>query len=104
MRPRRSGSPAFHALLREIGALHDRKQADYGRAGQPFANITASAEWNIAPWIAAMVRANDKVRRLQALARGQRLRNESARDSFLDLAVYALIALLLWEDNDAQTL
>jgi hypothetical protein len=45
-----------------------------------------------------MVRANDKIKRLQKYAREGNLSNESARDSFMDLAVYALIALVLHEE------
>lgn len=90
-------SARFHELLVEIGELHDRKQLDYGRAADPFANVSASAEWGVAPWIAAMVRVSDKLRRLQQYARTGTLANEGVRDSLLDLVVYALIATVLWE-------
>ena len=89
----------FHALLREMGELHDRKQADYGTDDDPFANVRAASDWGVPAWVGAMIRATDKVRRLMKLARGRRLENECARDSFLDLAVYAIIALLLWEEE-----
>jgi len=46
-----------------------------------------------------MVRATDKLRRLQKVAQGGKLSNEAARDSFLDLAVYALIGLVLYEEG-----
>jgi hypothetical protein len=48
-----------------------------------------------------MVRANDKVKRLQKLAKEGSLANEAARDSFMDLAVYALLALILFEEKYA---
>ena len=95
---------AFHAELRAIGRLHDRKQADYGRTGDPFANVRGSEDMGIPGWIGCLVRANDKVRRLQKAARqelrGSRvaLANESVEDSFRDLAVYALIGLLLFRE------
>lgn len=94
-----SGSQRFHALLRELGELHDRKQADYGRPGDPFANVRASEEWGIRPWVGAMIRANDKVRRLQSYARRGTLLNEGVVDSLKDLAVYTLIALVLFEEE-----
>lgn len=90
------GDPRFHALLHKIGRLHDRKQQDYGRSTDPFANVRASEEWGVAPWVGAMVRLNDKVRRLQRFAERGELANESAEDSMLDIAVYALIAYLLY--------
>ena len=94
-------SERFHELLRELGALHDRKQLDYGKPGDPFANVRASGEWGVAPWIGAMIRATDKVRRLQALSRNGALYNESAEDSLRDIAVYAIIALVLLEEQSA---
>jgi hypothetical protein len=49
-----------------------------------------------------MIRANDKVKRLQKYARDGALANESARDSFMDLAVYALIALVLHDEVESN--
>ena len=94
------GSAKFHALLKEIGDLHDKKQKDYGRDDDPFANVRASGEWGLPAWVGAMVRATDKVRRLQSYATSGELSNEGARDSFMDLSVYALIALILWEEDN----
>jgi hypothetical protein len=99
---RHPNSARFHGLLREIGELHDRKQADYGRGDDPFANVRASEEWNVDGWIGAMVRLNDKVRRLQSLATKGSLANESAFDSLQDIAVYALIAYVLLEQDQAE--
>ena len=95
---RQQGDPRFHALLKEMGELHDKKQADYGSATDPFANVRASEAWGIAPWIGALIRLNDKVKRLQAFARKGTLANESAEDSMMDVAVYALIALILYRE------
>ena len=96
--PHNPRSRRFHAILKELGRTHDRKQADYGRPEDPFANVRASEEWGIPAWAGAMLRASDKIRRLQALLRNGRLENESARDSFIDLAVYAVIGLVLYEE------
>lgn len=92
-------SARFHEILKELGDLHDKKQADYGRDNDPFANVRASTEWGLEPWVGAMVRLNDKVRRLQALVRNGALVNESAEDSLRDIAVYAVIALVLREQE-----
>lgn len=94
------GDPRFHALLKQIGDLHDKKQADYGRTNDPFANVRASEDFGVAPWVGAMIRANDKMRRLQTAARGSTLANEGVEDSLMDLAVYALIALVLFREGD----
>lgn len=96
-------SARFHDLLSELGALHDKKQADYGRGDDPFANIRASEEWGVTPWVGAMVRLHDKVRRLQSLIKNGRLENESAEDSLKDIAVYSLIALVLYEQEQKSS-
>lgn len=93
------GDPRFHALLQQIADLHDKKQADYGKDADPFANVRASRFWGIAPWVGALVRLNDKVSRLQSFARKGALANESAEDSMMDIAVYALIALILYREE-----
>jgi hypothetical protein len=94
-----TGDPRFHALLAEIGELHDRKQADYGTEGDPFANVRASQDWGVPAWVGTMIRANDKVKRLQAAAQGSTLVNEGVEDSLLDIATYALIALVLYREQ-----
>ena len=93
------GAVRFHEILRELGDLHDSKGADYGRDGDSFANIRASEEWGIPAWVGAMVRATDKVRRLQRFAQRGSLMNEGAEDSLRDIAVYAIIALVLLEEK-----
>jgi hypothetical protein len=100
---RHPNSARFHEILKSLGELHDRKQADYGRGDDPFANVRASDEWGVSPWVGAMIRLNDKVRRLQSLAAKGYLANESAADSLQDIAVYAIIALVLLEQEQADT-
>jgi hypothetical protein len=93
------GDPRFHALLDEIGKLHDKKQADYGRDDDPFANVRASSDWGVSAWVGALIRGTDKVKRLQKAAQGRTMANESVEDSMMDLAVYALIALILYREE-----
>jgi hypothetical protein len=88
----------FHQLLKEIGLLHDQKQQDYGRETDPFANVRSAEEWGIPGWVYAMLRIGEKCHRLQAMRQNGKLANESAIDSFRDLAVYALIAEVLFEE------
>ena len=95
-------SARFHALLREIGELHDRKQSDYGTNIDPFNNVRGAEDYGVPAWVGAMIRANDKVRRIQKVANGGELSNEGVADSFQDLAVYALIALVLWEETQEE--
>jgi hypothetical protein len=99
---RHPNSARFHELLREAGELHDKKQQDYGSDSDPFANVRASTEWGIPSWVGALVRMNDKVTRLKSFARKGTLANESAEDSMRDIAVYALIALVLYEQEAGE--
>jgi len=99
---RHPDSERFHELLRRAGDMHDKKQSDYGRAQAPFANIEASEEWGVDPWVGSMIRLNDKVRRLQKPATGGTLANEGVLDSLMDIAVYALIAYVMYERDNTE--
>ena len=92
-------SARFHEILNELGALHDKKRADYGRDNDPLANVRAAEEWGVPAWVGAMIRLTDKVRRLQRYAQRGSLMNEGAEDSLRDIAVYAIIALILLEEK-----
>ena len=96
---RHPSSQRLHALLKEMGELHDRKQKDYGTSQDPFANVRGSLDFGVKPWVGAMIRLNDKVKRLQSHAQGSPLANEGALDSMMDIAVYALIAYVLYEQE-----
>jgi len=93
------GDPRFLAILDEMKEIHVRKSADYGDQTDPLANVRASADWGISPWVGTMIRATDKIIRLQSLLTNGKLENESARDSLIDLASYAIIALILMEEE-----
>lgn len=90
----------FYDVLEEARAMHDRKNADYGEDEDPFSNVRASEDFGIPAWVGCMTRANDKMRRLQKAAKGGELANESVEDSLMDLAVYALIALCLFREEN----
>ena len=93
------GSKAFYNKIIEAGILHAQKQRDYGRSDDPFSNVRASEDFGVPGWVGCMIRANDKIRRLQTYAKTGTLANEGVKDSFLDLAVYSLIGLVLFEEE-----
>lgn len=99
---RHPNSARFHEIIQELSDLHDLKQADYGRGDDPFSNVRSSEEWGLPGWVGAMIRAQDKIRRLQSLLLKGKLENESAEDSLRDLAVYAIISLVLFEESQAK--
>lgn len=84
----------FIQVLDEIKAMHLKKSADYGTDADPFANVNASIDFGVSGVVGTLIRANDKMRRLQAWAKGSTLVNEGVEDSLIDLATYAVIALV----------
>jgi hypothetical protein len=97
---RHPNSARFHEILKEAGELHDKKQMDYGRGQDPFANVNASAEFGVKPWIGAYIRLNDKITRIKSFIEKGNLVNESLEDSLRDVIVYAAIALVLYEQEN----
>ena len=93
-----SGDPRFHVELKRLGELHDKKQDDYGTDADPFANVRASEAFGVPGWLGAIIRLNDKVTRIKSFAKKGVLSNEALEDSFDDIAVYALIAKVLYKE------
>jgi Nucleotide modification associated domain 1 len=91
----------FQAILTEMKELHDKKSQDYGRNGDLFYNIRQSEEFGIPAWVGCLVRANDKMKRLQLASQGSKLANEGVEDSLIDLANYAVIALIEYRRANA---
>jgi hypothetical protein len=90
----------FRTVVERLVDLHNCKTQDYGSNDDPYANIRGGAKaLGLAPWIGAHVRLNDKTFRLNKFARDEKLANESARDSMEDQAVYAIIELILFEEE-----
>lgn len=83
------------ALCQEINDLYARKNADYGDSFH-----TSFKEEGMAM---VRIRLGDKFSRFKTLSRGneQKVKDESIRDTLLDLANYALMAVLEMEvDSD----
>lgn len=98
-KPPQQGDHRFHAALREMGLLHNRKSADYGLGEDPLANVRASEEFGIPGWLGVALRLNDKMVRVKSMARKGYLLNESLEDSFKDISAYGLIALILYREQ-----
>lgn len=93
-----ANSPKFHKLLKTIGELHDRKNKDYAVSDDPFSNFRECERFGIPAWKGVLVRMSDKWSRICNLT-SKEAANESLEDSFMDLSVYALICLLLYEET-----
>lgn len=95
------GHPEFRRILDDVWRMHCRKGSDYGTDVDVFQNIRQSEEFGIPGWLGAVLRANDKVSRLKAYAQKGTLANEGVEDSLMDLAAYAIIALVLHREAEA---
>lgn len=98
-----TGHPGFIEALRELEKLHVSKSVGYGVDDDPLSNCRASEQFGIPAWVGTMVRANDKMHRIQRAAAGVDLTHEGVEDSLIDLAAYALIALVLYRETKAES-
>jgi hypothetical protein len=95
-------SQKYFDLLNTLHDLHLSKSAGYGcpDGTDPLLNIRNGAKFvGIPAWQAAMVRLSDKVTRLATFNKTGRLSHESVTDNLLDLASYALLASLLYDEE-----
>ena len=91
----------FDQIIDEMREMHLKKRTDYGRTDDPYANVRASEAFGIPGWVGALIRQQDKTRRLQKFVTEGNLVNESVEDSLLDSIVYGVIALALWRELNA---
>ena len=95
-------NPRFLALLDEVRAVHVAKAAGYSGANtDTWANFREAEAWGLTPLQGCLVRMGDKYRRVQNLRRNPANDQvgESIRDTLMDLANYALIAVCLLEEE-----
>jgi hypothetical protein len=88
----------FESALISMVQTARRKRADYARDGSPFSNFETTSEMlGIPGWTridSAFFNVLQKIARLKALRANGRMddpQNESVIDTYLDLAVYAVL-------------
>ena len=94
-----SSNPEFDELLRKMGQIHDAKRADYTN-DDPLGNFQEAKRVGVTPLQGIMVRLGDKYTRACNLVRNQgkrAVKDETLEDTLLDLANYALLALLAYK-------
>jgi hypothetical protein len=98
-----SGDRMYLKLLDEMRELHIRKNAGYsGHSTDRWANFRLSESLGVSPLVGVLVRMSDKWIRITNLAKDSRLDmvGESLRDTLMDIAAYALIAICLLEEKN----
>lgn len=98
-RPPSTGDARFHALLRKMAMLHNRKSADYGTGKDFLANVRAAEAFGVSALLGTLIRSNDKMIRIQSFCQKGYLENESLEDSMMDLAAYMLIGTILLREG-----
>lgn len=95
------GHPEFYKLLDQMAELHSRKNHDYAGKSDPLKNLRSSKRIGIDPFVAVIIRLQDKWSRLEEFLNAKTLlvKNESVEDTLMDNAVYSLLAIILLREQ-----
>jgi len=92
---------ALERAMIEMVEVSRRKRADYATDGDEFSNFRGSAHFAgfEHPSMSALFNVAQKLERIRALRANGRMddvANEAVADTFLDIAVYAVLAHAMW--------
>ena len=93
----------FHEIVNEMVELHDRKNRDYG-GGDYLSNfLMCEKHMGVPAWKGTLIRLSDKLSRVMNIARTDEISvsDETVADTLTDLAVYAIITRILYENSKA---
>ena len=95
-----AGHPEFYKILEELKELHDRKNSDYADTN-PLGNLEMCELGGLPGWKGVIVRLTDKMARLLTFMKKEeyKVKDESVEDTFRDMAVYAIIGLILYRES-----
>jgi hypothetical protein len=95
--------PRVKEILDYLWKVHQVKDADYS-GGVPLSNFKTCEQFGVPAWIGASTRLADKWSRFISLMRpdnsGPKVEEETVEETLRDLAVYAVIVLVLKEEFD----
>jgi hypothetical protein len=95
-------NPKFHAALKRMAEIHDKKSADYATSTDRYSNFkeaAATAGVTVDDVFAVLI--GIKLARLKELIKaGKTPNNESIQDTRLDLAVYSVLWLSYHEPQE----
>ena len=90
----------FHEIVKEMVELHDKKNHDY--AGDKYLSnfLMCEKHMGIPGWKGSIIRLSDKMARIMNIAKNDEVSvgEETITDTLMDLAVYAIITRILYED------
>ena len=95
-----NGHPKFYELLQQMAKTHNDKNHDYASDDDPLSNLKRAEKIGLEPWIGALVRMQDKMDRIEEFAKKKTLlvKDESVKDTLIDLAVYSLLCWILVDE------
>lgn len=94
------GHPRFYEMLLEIAELHARKNHDYAKDKDPLSNLRMCEQFDLPAFKGVLVRLSDKWSRITELSKKEAMvANESIIDTLMDMSVYALLAIILIEED-----
>ena len=98
-------SERFYEILDVIKKLHNAKRHDYGDDTDVFANFRLSELAGISPWKGSVIRMGDKYARISNfIKKGDfQFKEESIKDTLMDMAIYSLITIILYEEEMFNT-
>ncbi len=98
------GHPRFYEILEQMKELHSRKNHDYAGTSDPLKNLRACERLELPPFMGVMVRLQDKWSRLEEFVKSGTLmvKGESVIDTLMDNAVYSVLAIILYEEQQKQ--
>ena len=98
------GHPMFTQLLVEIAELHSNKNFDYARGGDPLGNFKRCAEvLEMSPALFAWTLVMKQIDAINwAFLQGGEQKVESLSDKLRDVAVYALLIMIMLEEEEVK--
>jgi hypothetical protein len=96
------GHPRYYELLDEIKHIHSTKNHDYAGQADPLANFRECERSGVDAFTGCIVRLTDKYMRVANFVKNGtfKVKGESVKDTLQDLANYALIAIILMEEQE----
>ena len=94
-------SEAFYSLLENMKEVHDMKRHDYASQEDVFKNFRTCEMGGIPAWKGCAIRIGDKFSRLMSFVKQEELKvkDESIRDTLIDMANYAIICAILYDET-----
>lgn len=98
------GHPRFYELLLQAAEIQAKKNHDYAMDSDPLSNLRQAEGFGVPAYKGVLIRLSDKWSRIQELSKKPSLvKSESVVDTLMDMSIYALLAIILYEEQNLTT-